>query len=133
MNYIIDPMLFYCLSICNALKTVTGIMAGFLMVGVGVAIGCYIYNQCQVVAFEHQRYKECIEEHSKYKVICKKYIYLSFILFIIFLLLAIFIPNKSTCLEMIISKNITLETVEGGIEALKSTVDYIVEKLQTLR
>lgn len=134
MDYIINPMLFYCLSISDALKIVSGIMAGLLIVGFGVAMGCYIYNQSQIISYECQaHYKEYSKEHTKYKDMCKKYLYLSLILSIIFLLLAIFIPNKTICLEMIVAKNITPETVEGGIEAFKFAIDYIVEKLQTLQ
>lgn len=136
MSYIIDPILFYNMSIFDALKIVTAIFGFIFGCGMITAIVCYIYNEYQLKYYKIGDYaskEDRIKEYEQALRICKHYIILGSILTIIFISSAIFIPSKTVCIEMIVAKNITSETIEGGIEALKSTIDYIISKLQTLQ
>ena len=136
MNYIIDPMLFYNMSIFGALKIITGIFGFLFGCGMIAAITGYIYNKYKIEYYKIGDYgdkENTIKEYEQYFRMCKRYMFLGIIFVIIFVSLAIFIPDKTVCLEMIVAKNITKETVEGGVEALKSAVDYIIDKLQTLQ
>lgn len=136
MNYIIDPMLFYNMSIFDSLKLVTSIFGFIFGCGMIAAIVCYIYNRYELGYFKIGDYPskdEKIEEYTHALRICKHYILLGIVLTIIFVSLAIFIPSKTVCIEMIVAKNITSETVNGGIEVLKEAIDYIFSKIQTLQ
>lgn len=136
MDYIVDPILFYIVSICKSLKTVTGVFGSLFVGGMITAIVCYIYNQYKLDYYKVGNYpskEDKVEECVRAVRICKRYMFLSILFVLIFISLTIFIPSETTCIEMIIAKNITTETAENGIESLKLAVDYVIDKLQTLQ
>ncbi len=49
---------------------------------------------------------------------------------LIFISLVVIIPSKQTMVEMVVSKELTINNIEKGKEAVKSATDYIFEKLK---
>ena len=49
------------------------------------------------------------------------------------LVLTIFVPSKSTMIEMMIAKYATYENADWTVESLKSVVDYIVEAFKAVK
>lgn len=45
------------------------------------------------------------------------------------LVLAMALPDKETCIEMLIADRITYETVGSGFEKIREVVDYVFEKV----
>ena len=46
--------------------------------------------------------------------------------------LTIITPNKTTLIEMAVAKNVTPATIEAGKDAIKSSADYIFERIKDL-
>ena len=46
--------------------------------------------------------------------------------------LTIITPNKPTLIEMAVAKNVTPATIEAGKDAIKSSADYIFERIKDL-
>lgn len=119
-NYIIDPMAFYMMNIASSLKTVcTAFAVAFGFAFVGLICGC-IYNLSWLDSENNQRY---------YKL-CKRWAIVSGILLLLFIIGAVVIPDKSTCIEMMIAKAATYGNVEWTVDQVKEIVDYIVKALK---
>ena len=52
------------------------------------------------------------------------------IIMIVTAIIGIAIPSKSTMVEMAVMQQVTPNNIEKGIEIVKSTTDYIFEKLK---
>lgn len=52
---------------------------------------------------------------------------------IAFAILLIFVPTKSTFIEMQIARYATVENAEWTVETVKSAVDYIIEAIKQLK
>lgn len=46
--------------------------------------------------------------------------------------LTVITPNKTTLIEMAVAKNVTPATIEAGKDAIKSSADYIFERIKDL-
>ena len=105
-GYIIDPSWFYWVSVFEALKVV-----------------CVILGVMFIIATMIHLNEEGFDWGG--------------VLLIFFTLVcaagAIFIPNRQTMYEMMIAKHATYENANLTVEAIKSAVDYIVEKIGALR
>lgn len=116
MNYIIDPMWFYWASVSDCVSMLSAIIAVVLFVALIIAFVIMAVN-----TKEDDDYEEA-----------KKIFKIVFPAFIFFTLMAIFIPTKSTLLEMLIAKYTTYDNAEWTIEAIKNVVDYILEAMKSV-
>ena len=116
MNYIVDPRVFYWMSVIDNLKTICVVLFSLSIVAFGL---CFIF------------YFNDWDEELQSK--CKKG-WITFLILIVFFGLGIiFIPSKTTMTEMLIAKYATTENAELGIDAIKSIVDYIVSAMQAVK
>lgn len=111
MEPIISPWLIYLLGVSDPITFYCGMMA-FLS---GVAIILYIFFSCVEHTFYHDSSKEA------WKRIKPKLARWSISLFIIFGLINIIAPSRTTLISMIIAQNITPVNVE---KALKTGKDF---------
>lgn len=105
-NYIIDPSWFYWVSVFEALKVVC------VVIGAVLILITIMY---------------LAEEGFDWGAV----LLIFFVL--VFLAGAVFIPDRQTMYQMMIAKYATYENANLTVEAIKSAVDYIVEKIGTLK
>lgn len=119
MDYYINPAWFYWLSVFGGLKTLSIGVAIFSFIIVIVLIVCY-FVACD---FNH-------DEH--YLTNCKRWILLCFVVCISFMLIAVFVPDKQTMIEMQVATVATKTNVEWTVEQLKVVTDYIFERINSV-
>ena len=109
MNYIVDPMFFYWAYVCENLSIVFCIS--------GIAIGILVFTYCFVSSLELETVKLRIALPGVAAVI-------------MCILLATFIPNKKTLIEMEVAKHVTYESIDTVVEATQNAADYILNGLK---
>lgn len=122
-NYIIDPQVFYWINTLSIIQTVLGIFGGaFAVISIGLA-GGWIYNACQAKDYDDNKY---------YMKVFKKWTIISGVLGLIMLVASIFIPGRTTSIEMLIAKTATFENVNWSVQQIKDVVDYIIQAIKTI-
>lgn len=109
---IINPWIFYFIDLSTSIvvaSTILAILSIILMV-----VCCVIYNETY-----DQKTKDTANMYGKNLGVA----------FIIFLVLAIFIPSRETCYKMLIASNITKENITTTSEAINEVLDKAVEKI----
>ena len=104
MTYIINPWMFYLISLSDTLKWTTGILAIIAFIGVA-----YFYD----------------EKINNYAKRC-------FIIGCISLVICLFLPSKDTCYKMLIASQVTTENIENAKETVKDVADYIIEATKNI-
>ena len=131
MNYIVDPNLIYLLTVVDKFKIFIGIITAFLIVGLGILIGCTIYNY---VESENPEYRdESRKWNRKWYKWCKRLSISVSVFTVLFIALFIFVPSKDTIVCMEIAKTATYENVELGFQRLKEAVDYVINAINSLK
>lgn len=115
MNYIINPMWFYWISVIDRLK-IFALCADFICV---ICVGVIFFV----------RLDACGEDEKT----CTKWIHIFLALFIVLTLISIFVPSRNTLIEMMIARNATTENATTAVEAIKSAVDYIINAIQSAK
>lgn len=116
---IINPWIFYLISICNIIHVVCAIVflisAAFLLLW-SLGLG---------MAYDEEKHKINSETIDLFKKFLKRFIVLSAVSF----LGMTFIPSESTATKMLIASQVN----ETNAERAKEVVNYIVEKIQEVR
>lgn len=127
MTYIIDPRWFYWVNTLETLKTVLYVLTAFSGI---VTVAATINATINLI--DNKRYgpddKDYQQAIGTLKII-KKVVFV----IIILLLACVFIPGKTTLIEMQVAKMATIENAEWTVESLKQVVDYIVESMAKLK
>ena len=125
-NYIIDPAVFYWINVFGILQTVLAVFGGLMVAtGIGTTIG-YIYN-----VYDIDEYSETTQVKMRRKAnACKKVTIIMFCVGIPFILASIFIPSKTTCIEMLVARTATFDNVNWTVAQVKEVIDYIVSALK---
>lgn len=126
MDYIINPAWFYWLGVCDGLKTlaiVLAVLSGLVLISF---IAGYIYNHAMEIEYH-------TEDNKHYRVMCKRGIQWSTVVFIPLLLIAIFAPDKQTLIGMQVASVATKTNAEWTVEQLKGVVDYIFERINSVQ
>lgn len=118
MNYIVNPAIFYWMSVMDCSKLL--IAVAFIVSLIGLIIFIFVY------AFYNDVWDE--DEANTAKRMFK---YIALVL-IISSVGIVFIPSKTTMIEMLIAKTATIENAELTVDAIKEIVDYIVEAMKTI-
>mgnify|MGYP006896750823 CR=1 FL=1 len=122
-NYIIDPSVFYWMNTLGNIQSVSSFIGGFLLiVAVVCAIG-YVYNRSEVESGQY-------DDNKRYLAICKRWLAVTLPAGLIFTLLAIFIPNKNTSIEMLVARTATFDNVDWTVAQVKEIIDYITNALK---
>ncbi len=120
MNYIIDPMWFYWINVMDSIWVIS--IVGIVVSVVFLIIGSIIY-------FENYSY----DENDQDKKLGTKFLKIAIPFLIAFVLIVIFLPTKSTLIEMQIARYATVENAEWTVETVKNAVDYIIEAMKQLK
>lgn len=129
MDYIVNPMWFYWLGLCDGLKTFCYIIASVLGLTVLSVQVWYIVTKINDGGDEKPSGWNNISERKA----AKPFLVAGWIITIIFSIAAIFIPSKETLIAMMIGRVATVQNIQAGIEAVKSAADYVVEAIASLK
>lgn len=116
--YIIDPMTFYWIHAIDTAHLIVALCFGFSGVAAFVLLGAWLGDWA------------CDYDTS---MNCKKWFKRMSAIMVVFGLALVFIPNRTTMIEMLIAKSATVENAEWTVDALKSAVDYIVEAMKSVK
>lgn len=116
--YIIDPMTFYWIHAVDTARLIVALCFGFSGVAAFVLLGAWIGDWA------------CDYDTS---MSCKKWFVRMVVVTAVFGIALVFIPNRTTMIEMLIAKTATIENAELTVDALKSAVDYIVEAMKSIK
>ena len=119
MNYIIDPMVFYWISVLNSLS---GICILCLVLS---AVGVFVFGVMWII--EHDCWDE--DEERTFRIALR----VTIPILILGILGVIFIPDKTAMIEMLVAKTATVENAEWTADTLKSLVDYIVQAAKAIK
>ncbi len=121
-NYVINPQVFYWMNVFAVLQTVLAVFGGTCVVAFfGLVVG-WIYNSCEV--------KEGYESNLFYLKACKRWAIITGIVGFTLVTAAIFIPGRTTSIEMLIAKTATFDNVDWTVQQIKDVVDYIVQAIK---
>lgn len=124
MDYFINPIWFYWLGVWGGLKVLAillSVLAGCALIG--FIIG-YVYNI--IMAADYDTNKD-------YLPLCRRGIRWSAVVFIPLLLIAIFAPDKQTLIGMQVASVATKTNAEWTVDQLKDVVDYIFERINSVK
>lgn len=123
-NYVIDPKVFYWMNVFGILQTVFAIFGGAcVMASLGLAAG-WIYNSCEV--------NRGYESNLVYLKVCRRWTIVTGIIGFVFVTAAIFIPGRTTSIEMMVAKAATFDNVNWTVQQIKDVVDYIVQAIKSI-
>lgn len=108
MTPIINPWLFYLVDVISNLKIM------FCIFPLVILAGILLWIVCDEDANE-----------EKLNRLFKKW----FIVVIVFLAFALFLPSKKTCYQMMVASQVTEENIKSAEDVIKDSVDYIFEKI----
>jgi len=122
-NYIIAPQVFYWINVLSIAHIIFGIFGAVFTVAFFCLLSGWIYNAGQAKDYEENRF---------YMKVFKKWAIVIGILGFIMIVLSIFIPSKSTSIEMLVAKTATFDNVTWTVQQVKEVVDYIVQAIKTI-
>lgn len=117
-GYIINPSWFYWLKVVDNISIVLIVFAVIATAATAVGLPAYWFDD----VFDEA-------EEKQFRKIAKGMI----VGVVILWLLVVFVPSKSTLIEMQIAKYATYENAEWTIESIKSAVDYIIDAIKSLK
>lgn len=118
-DYLIDPMMFYWMGMADSLITFCGAMAVVLGLILAITITCWI-------AFK-------LNEEERGKVLFRNTSIFCIVLFFLFSGAAIFVPDRTTLIQMAVAKQVTHSNIKVAKDEIKSAVDYIFEKVKEIK
>lgn len=124
-NPIINPWLIYAI---NTINNISCVLFDTVVLGtIGFIVGIIAYFM-----WRDDGYWSTDEDDVAFDKKARLYLKRGGITLIIILLLYMVIPTKETMRAMIAMKYVTTENINGGIETVKSAVDYVFEKMDEL-
>lgn len=117
MTYIVNPAWLYWVEISGTVKIFLVVLGVFGMIFTTV-YACLGYGNADTDEEGRQLVKKELKVFSA---------------FLLVLVISFFIPSSDTLTKMLIAKSVTAETVNAGVDAVKSTVDYIFQKFAELK
>ena len=104
MTYIINPWMFYLISLSDTLKWAFGIFAI-----IAIIVSFLMYDDTKVKLAKRFFIASCIS-----------------------LVICLFLPSKDTCYKMLIASQVTTENIENAKETVKDVADYIIEATKNI-
>ena len=143
-NYIIDPSVFYWINVLSILQTVFGVIGGITFAGGIILTVTYIfasYNakkkpnppQENASSYDIREYDRDLEEYNEDRRKLhdiRKWMIPLLIIGNIMIIAAIFIPGKTTSVEMLVAKTATFDNVNWTVQQVKEIIDYITSSLR---
>ena len=126
MDYLINPIWFYLLNVCDGLKCTAIVFAVFSgLCFVGFLTG-YLYENTEAILYE----RDSDQQYAKLWKTCAKW---SIGVFIPAFFIAILCPDKQALVGMEVASLATKTNIEWTAEQLKGVVDYIMECIQAIK
>ena len=118
VNYIVNPGVFYWLSVINAIKCVSIVVFILSAVAAVVLIGLGIDKSlwCEDEYATFNKWKKAVAVVLPISTVA-----------------VIFIPGKEALIEMLVAKYATVDNANWTLDAVKSAVDYIVEAMKAIK
>lgn len=121
-NYVIDPQIFYWINVLGILQTVSAVFGGACVVAFFGLVAGWIYNSCEI--------KHGYDYNLVYLKACRRWAIVAGIIGFVFVTASIFVPGRTTSIEMIIAKATTFDNVNWTVQQVKDVVDYIVQAIK---
>ena len=118
MNYIIDPGIFYWMSVLSSLKVVCII----------VLVGTFISSAVVITMIADDFSYDDEEQKTQKKILTAL-----LVAAIVSILGVVFIPSKETMVEMLVAKMATEQNVKLSVDTIKNLIDYIVEASKAIK
>lgn len=118
MDYIVNPGVFYWIGVVESVITAAAV---FLTVSTVSLIGMHIAYFVDGDLWE----EEGLKRFKTVRVIAA-------VIFSVTFLTVIFLPSKTTLIEMTVAKYATRDNAEWTVDAIKSVVDYVVEAVKSV-
>ena len=126
-NYIINPAVFYWMNVLNIIHILTIVAFSFGLVLVIISVITYA-----VYMYNFKAYPELCKHDDKIANIWHKAAIISGIISAISGLIMIFVPDKTTSIEMLIARTATYENAQLTVQGIKEVVDYIVQVIKSI-
>jgi hypothetical protein len=114
--HIVNPWMIYLITRCDAILTfalVTAVISG------GATIICLFGRFLEWEEDTREGFKKAFKTCM---TIC-----------VVSTFIAVLIPSKQTCIEMMIADKVTYESVDAGIDAVKEAADYVCDKIKEVQ
>jgi len=121
-NYVINPQVFYWINVLSILQTVIAIIGGVLVTAFICLVAGWIYNASEA--------KNGYEDNEVYMKVCKTWAIVTGIVGFVLITASIFIPGRTTSIEILIAKTATFDNVNWSVQQVKDVVDYIVHAIK---
>lgn len=123
-NYVINPQVFYWINVLSILQMVFAFIGGvFAIAFVCLTVG-WIYNSVEA--------KNGYENNEIYMKVCRTWAIVTGIVSFVLITASIFIPGRTTSIEMLIAKTATFDNVNWSVQQVKDLVDYIVRAIKSI-
>lgn len=120
-NYVINPQVFYWINVLSVLQTVFAVIGGLLVSGFICLVIGWIYNAIEA--------KKGHKDNKDYMKVCKTWAIITGIISFVLITASVFIPGRTTSIEMLIAKTATFDNVNWTVQQVKDMVDYIVHAI----
>ena len=120
-NYVINPQVFYWINVLGILQTVFAIIGTVSATGFVCLVVAWIYNAIEV--------KKGYKRNEIYRKVCKTWAIITGVVGFILITASIFIPGRTTSIEILIAKTTTFDNVNWTVQQVKDMVDYIVRAI----
>lgn len=121
-NYVINPQVFYWINVLSILQTVIAIIGGVLITAFICLVAGWIYNAALA--------RNGCEDNKDYMKVCRTWAIVTGIIGFVLIVASIFIPGRTTSIEMLIAKTATFDNVSWSVQQVKDVVDYIVHAIK---
>lgn len=109
MDYIINPAIFYWMSVASSLKTVC--LAG-VMISVAIGIAAFVWLAEGYDDEDTQRWKQFLK--------------IALVVVILSVVGLVFIPGEKTITQMLVANFATYDMAGNVVDAVKNAADYII-------
>lgn len=120
MDYIINPMWFYWLSVADAADFFAG---GVCLVSILVFLGSLLVRGVDADDYTPEKSKERMRKITR----------ISLIAALVSGIICAFVPSKQTLIEMMIARTATYDNVSWTLEKVKEAVDYIISAVKEIK
>jgi len=120
-NYVINPQVFYWINVLGILQTVFAVIGGVFATAFLCLVAGWIYNAVQA--------KNGYEDNENYMKVCRTWAIVTGFVGFVLITASIFIPGRTTSIEMLIAKTATFDNVNWTVQQVKDMVDYIVHAI----
>lgn len=123
-NYVINPQVFYWINVFSILQFVFAAIGVVFATAFICLVGGWVYNAAQA--------KNGYVDNEEYMKMCRTWAIVTGIVSFVLITASIFIPGRTTSIEMLIAKTATFDNVDWTVQQVKDLVDYIVRAIKSI-